>query len=877
MRRTPIKQSIIMASLMVGLMAGLATEARSTVSRLDHKVVPVFQTIELVIDADKADYSGTVVIELQVNEPANSFRFHAESMTLDRIELSGPDGLIKTESESGGRGLVTLTTSEILAAGAYSLEIDFVNNFDTQAVGLYKVSTEGNNYTFTQFEADDAREAFPCWDEPVFKIPFQLTLVVPEEHEAVSNTPVESQTVEAGMKRVRFLKTKPLPSYLLAIATGPLEFVDIPGMSVPGRVVTVKGKSSLTADAVELTPPILAALENYFGRPYPYAKLDLIAVPEFWFGAMENAGAVVYREPILAIDPDYRSAEDVRRLAAITAHELAHMWFGDLVTMEWWDDIWLNESFASWLGTKITYEVYPEFKSDIASLKGANRAMLTDSRPSTHAMRRPVAADDNLMQAFDALAYQKGQVILEMFEGWIGEDKFRQGVREYMDTHAWGNATADDFWLSLSKAGGEDITAAMSPYLNQEGLPLVTLENIGDGLVRLTQKRFSNHGVTFEKGANWPIPMQIRFSDGVNVHTKSVLLDSAVMTVHLPTERELAWVYPNADSKGYYRWLLPSEELARLANAAPLALGARERVGFLMNSAALLDAGEIEGDQYLEMLSAFADDPEPKVIQALISGLGKVRDALVLPEMSDLFSAYVRKLIAPAVKRFGLESRPGEEVTVTMLRPDLIRWLADEGRDKEVRQSASEMAVSYLKDPSSIDPQLVEIVIILSAHDGDRAMFADYRNRFETATKPTDRRLFLTALGSFRRPEIVDEALAYVLTGPLRPQEVKSIPQTIARYAPHQDRVFDWLMKNYDELVQYIPEMYTASLPQFASGCSASRLELALDFFDDSTHVVTGTDEELAKVSDQVTDCVSLRERQGLAVSNYLQQLGATE
>src|SRR5207247_4365615 len=367
------------------------------------------------------------------------------------------------------------------APGSYALDVDFTAKFNLQAASLYRLKVENDWYSFTQFEATDARGAFPCWDEPEFKIPFQITLVVPEAHLAIGNTPIESETVADGQKTVVFEKTPPLPAYLLAIATGPLETVPIEGMRVAGRIVTIKGASGLAAEAARVTPPLVAALEKYFGIPYPYRKLDLLAVPEFWPGAMENAGAITFADQILLIDPHVASGDQKRRLVSIAAHELAHMWFGDLVTMRWWDDLWLNGSFASWMGGKIGDQVFPGGRLQIAQVGGMQSAMRSDGRLSTRAMRQPIEGVENLHQLADELTYDKGQAVLTMFEAHLGPETFRKGVVAYLKAHEWGSATASDLWASLSKTAGRDVAEPMATCLDQPGAPLVAAHLLPGG------------------------------------------------------------------------------------------------------------------------------------------------------------------------------------------------------------------------------------------------------------------------------------------------------------------------------------------------------------------------------------------------------------
>jgi len=419
------------------LLQGVTCKAFAEI-RLDTKVIPKFESIELKLDPGQSRYSGSVRIELEVKEETDSFRLHSEGLVLERMEIIRDGKSVPFEYASPASSLIEIQTHETLSVGSMSLTVDFSNDFDTTANSLYRMENEGLWYVFSQFESDEARGAFPCWDEPIFKIPYRTTLIVPEGHLALTNTPAKNVRISNGWKTVVFEETKPLPSHLLAIIAGPLETVPIPGMSIPGRVVTIKGRTNLAGEAVRSTPPILAALEKYFGQPYPFEKLDLIAVPEFWYGAMENPGAVTYSERILLLDPLAVNVHQRRSLAIVTAHELAHMWFGDLVTMNWWDDLWLNESFASWIGDKVTHEVFPEFRLDINRVQKAQRAMITDARPSTRAIREPVGTSDNLLQSADILTYNKGQAVLNMFEQWLGAETFRKGVIEYLGKNAWG-------------------------------------------------------------------------------------------------------------------------------------------------------------------------------------------------------------------------------------------------------------------------------------------------------------------------------------------------------------------------------------------------------------------------------------------------------
>ena len=842
-------------------------------NRLDRDVLPTAQSLRLKLDPSLPDYSGETHLDLQVVTSTTSFRLYAKDMDLIRVLLKGTSGELATKFEVGDQGQLTVTTDKPLPTGAYTLDIDFKNDFDQRANSLYRLKSGTDWYCYTQFEADAAREAFPCWDEPEFKIPFQVTVTVPAADAAVSNTPIEKEKTVGGLKTVDFARTPPLPSYLVAIAAGPFEFVPIPGMSVPGRVVTVKGSSRLAGEAVRATPPILGALEKYFGRPYPYAKLDLIAVPEFSAGAMENAGAVTYREEGLLIDPASSSAQQRYRLASTTAHELAHMWFGDLVTMEWWDDIWLNESFASWMGDKVTQQVFPGYAVPVRQLGGTQGAMVTDARLSTRPIRQAVDAMGDLDRMFDALSYQKGQAVLGMIEDWLGPEVFRRGVLGYLKAHEWKNATATDLWQALSSASSKDVAPVASSFLDQAGVPLVSLELEAGGKVHLRQQRFLNQGVESPRPVLWKIPITLKVSDGRQEFTQRLLLDEAEKTVTLEKAGSPVWVHPNANERGYYRWSVPVPMRQAIATHASKGLEPRERVGFLYDLAALLDAGQTHGDEYLRTLALFADDPEPEVTSAMIAGLEKVNNAFVTPDLVGAYSLVVRNLLRPALTRVGLARAKGEPEPVTLLRPNLLNALGVYGLDPQVLGWARPTARRYLDHPDSVDASIAGTALNLAVRDGDGTLFDEVRQHFEAAKVPSERARFLTALGHFRSGPMVERALDYALTGPLRPQEILTIPRNMNENDAFRERTWNWLRSGYRTVARRVPPNTLSGLPSLAACCDTLRIDYAISFFSLPETNLPGTREQLAKVTDSIRDCVRLRQREGAATSACILEL----
>jgi alanyl aminopeptidase len=864
----------LLSLLAVGLNISLAAPSACAQDevRLPTDVRPTFEAIHLNLDPDKPDYTGSVQIKITVPRATSELRFHAQEMELVRLELRGPGQPISLSAGPDVHGIVTARSHDPIPPGAYELSIDFKNDFDRRASSLHRLETGGLWYAFTQFEAIDARRAFPCWDEPAFKIPWQVTLAIPQKLEAVSNTPVERETTSDGVRTMIFKETKPLPSYLLAMGVGPFEFVPIPGLRVPGRVVVPRGSKELTKPAVAMAPPLFAALERWFGIPYPYEKLDLIAVPEFSAGAMENAGAITYADRYLLFDEKTMSARERGILAVFTAHEMAHMWFGDYVTMKWWDDLWLNESFAEWMGVKIADEVYPEYMIRLGEVGETDRAFAIDSQLSTRAIRRPVTNMENLYEAADILAYKKGQAVLGMTERWIGPDAFRNGVIQYLKSHAYGTAEGSDLWNALGSASKKDVPGVLASFLDQAGVPEVHAELKSDGQVELSQRRFLNYGVKAPTATLWKIPVTLTWEAKGKPRSLTTVLEQERTTVRLPGGGHPSWIHPNADEAGYYRWSVDPAVLDRLTAIAPTGLTARERIGFLQNASALLDAGAIHGDQYLRILAGFSGETNPVVVSSVVTGLMDAKEAFLTEENQEAFGAYVRRVLGPALRRFGLDRKSHEGEAVSLVRPGLYLWLGDEGKDAQVLSHADSLARSYLRDRGSIDPSLIGTTLQLAALKDDPKLFEEYRRQFESATVPTDREPLLRALGGFRSATLRERALAYNLTGPLRPQEYFWIPQSIASVPWHRDRVWAWWREHYDEVTKKMPPEYAMYVTTMAGGCSESRLQSAEEFFSVPAHQPPGTQGMIAKVSEATRDCLGLRDREAQAAATVLEE-----
>jgi alanyl aminopeptidase len=841
------------------LLSGAPFAAAAGHVRLGTDVAPTRETVRLRVDPRATDYTGSVSIELDVRREAPAITLHAEEMTIRRATVGGKEAAHAT----GPDDTLVITPKEPLPVGKTTLVLEFANEYDRRAVGLYKMERADESYVYTQFEADDARKAYPCFDEPGAKIPWQLTIEIPAAYDAVSNTPEAKAVARDDWKEIAFAETKPLPSYLVALAVGKFAFTEIAGMGVPGRVVTLRGQEHLAGLAARGTAPLLKAAEAYFALPYPYEKLDVIAIPEYWPGAMEHPGAITFADGILLLDEKTATPSQRNLMARVMAHELAHMWFGDLVTMAWWDDLWLNESFADWLGDKVTAEVLPEARVAVTQMDDLHRAMETDRRRASVAVRRPVEDPNDLLRSI-GIVYNKGKSVLGMFERWIGPERFRDGVRAYVRENSWKNATADRLWTALDRSAGGGASSAVATFIEQPGLPVVTVTRTGPSRFLLAQQRYSTAGVSLP-AQTWKVPVTLRYADGATSRVETVMLDGPSREVALNAP-SVAWIFPNADASGYYRWDLPAADLQELADHATERLSVVERVAFLGNVQALLDAGRVDGARFLRLVGRFGSDPDADVVSAALDALGEVDDAFVDGSTRPGFAAYVRHTLRPALDRVGLAPRDGEDAAVTTLRPRLVVWLGEYGDDTDVRRQAGALAERVLAGDETVPTSLRAAALRVRAQDGDAALFARYRQRFEAATSPTERSRFLGACAGFHDPAVRAEVLAWALT--LRPQELAGLAFGLRGTPEGRAQVFDWFRANVDAIVKRTPPPYHPALANLAGGCERERLEPARALF--AEHQVAAAAEELAKVTEQVDECLALRTREAPAVRDYL-------
>jgi alanyl aminopeptidase len=838
-------------------------------------VWPVSYELALDVDPRRADFNGHARIEVQLERRVDLIQLHARDLRISRVSLAVPgSGRSVTASPQplpgrlGENGLTSLVLAEPIGPGTSVIDLEYSGEFNGRLRGLYKVETGGESYAFTQFEPIDARRAFPCFDEPRFKTPFQLTLRVPVGERAVSNTPLEAQRdLDGGQSEVRFARTEKLPTYLVALAVGPLDVVEAPPIAasavrpqpLPLRGVSARGRGPELAFALKETPALVESLERYFGVAYPYPKLDLIAVPDFAAGAMENAGAITFRDTLLLLG-DAAPEGQRRASVSVNAHELGHQWFGDLVTMPWWDDTWLNEGFATWLAGRVVQDVHPEYKSEFARVAGLERAFDVDGRRSARQVRQPIENDHDIRNAFDAITYTKGGALLAMFERYLGAEAFRAGLRLYLERHRFGNGTSVELLQALEQASGQPVTAAFSSFLDQPGAPSIAAQlecvNGAAPRVHLRQQRFAPLGSGIEPGGRWQVPVCVRYAGsaaegaaaaapGMAVE-QCTLLSAAEADLEL-TQRECpAWLFPNSRASGYYRWSLGASELSALLERGYASLDAAERLSLLANAEAAARSGTQSFAALMAVVRQVASEPERELASAALGVLARSRDALLHEAELPGYRRVVRELTAARQKKLGLFPGRGEDGETKLLRAELTSALAFEARDASVRSELEALGRAHLglaRDARAarLPSEITGIALAVAVQAGGKAVIERARAALGTSTDGVERARLLSALGSNQNPELSPLVLEVALADELRTNE--RLPVVFGQLQELETRqaAYDWIEQHFDVLVARVGNELGAQLTRAAGAfCSAEQSERARRFFEPRAESLTG-------------------------------------
>ena len=789
----------------------------SNAAVLPANVRPATYRLTLEPDLENFAFRGEVTVEIEVLEPTASITMNCVEIAIQSCELVPGNGAPSSPRETvfdDSQETVTFQFGSPIPSGRGRLDIRFTGELNDKLRGFYRshyTDVEGRQryMATTQFEATDARRAFPCWDEPALKATFDVTLVIPSELETVSNMPVASETaVRAGVKAVRFAETPVMSTYLLAFLVG--DMASIEQRADDGTLVRVwatRGKEEQGRFALETSVALLAYFNEYFGIPYPLDKLDHLAIPDFAAGAMENWGAVTYREVALLVDPEHSSAATRQRVATIVSHEMAHMWFGDLVTMAWWNDLWLNESFASWMGDKAVDHLFPEWEMWTQFVSSdTNHALSLDGLKNSHPIEQEVKNPAQIGELFDAISYSKGASILRMLEQFLGEEEFRQGLHQYLTNHEYGNARTQDLWDALGEASGQPVKSMMDTWVNQTGYPVLEVQTSRqkDAIeVTLSQSRFLYEDIVGQREADdtlWHVPVSVRTAS--DAHPISALMDGPQSTNRVEpasygsTEE---WIKVNPLQTGFYRVKYPPEELAKLTSPIrSLVLPAADRLGIQNDTYALARAGQVPASQFLSLAEAYANETDASVCADLAANMDGVDRLLWDEPYYTRFQAFARGVFQPIASRIGWDRQSGEGHLDALLRSTALSQLGRFEDEDTLREAAARFA-GYLEDPANVHPDIRGVVLNLCAKRGDRSTYDTMWELQKGATLEEEKARLLAALSRFEQAELLEESLERSLSGDVRVHDTISVVAGVAANRRGRDLAWEFLRANWSE------------------------------------------------------------------------------
>lgn len=771
--------------------------------------------IKLQPDLKNFTFDGEQSVDLLILEATSTIVLNSIDLEISNTTLHANGTTLTSKSVTIDKDAETATLDfgETIQPGDARLEMVFTGGLNDKLMGFYRseyTSQDGETryLATTQFEPTDARRAFPCWDEPAKKATFEVTLVFSDEYQAVSNTPVVEEAVPGpGLKSVRFAETPIMSTYLLVFIVGNLTSIEerAAGGTTVG-VWTTPGKEDQASFALDTSVKLLSYFNEYFGIPYPLPKLDHIAIPDFAAGAMENWGAVTYRETALLVDPDNSSAGTRQRVAEVIAHEMAHMWFGDLVTMEWWDDLWLNESFASWMGNKAVDWLFPEWEMWTQFVNmDTNRALSLDGLKNSHPIEQAVKNPAEVSQLFDAISYSKGASVIRMLENFLGEESFRKGLNRYLSSHMYDNARTEDLWSALETESGRPVTAIMDSWVKQMGYPVLQVESDrtgGQTTLSVTQERFVydrflGDGEPDSDSDNevWRVPVSA--SQGSEESAVTVM-DGRQTQIDVPGSGD-GWVKLNPLQTGFFRVNYSTEDWQRLVPAIEsLELHATDRLGVQNDAYALSRAGLLPVTQFLSLAQAYKNEGDASVWSDLASNLRDIEQLISDEAIHPAYQGFAREIFGPAARKIGWEPKSGEGHLDALLRSTVLSQ-AGSYHDPDVTAQASERFQKYLQDRDTLAPNLRGVVFALAAQSGGKDVY-DQIWGLEGETDLAEEKIrLLMSLTRFQQPELLNSTLADSLSAKVRSQDSITLVAGVAANPKGRDLAWEFVKDNWAE------------------------------------------------------------------------------
>jgi aminopeptidase N len=862
--------------LLLAATLGCATAARAAneapQGRLPGDVIPQHYRLEIRIDPQSETFSGETTIEVQLKAPTRVIWLHGLGLKVNSVQVqAGGQRLSATYEEVEHEfGVSRLTTASAIPAGAATLSFSYSAPFQDSDQGLYRVKVSDDWYAFTQFEAIDARRAFPGFDEPGFKTPFDISVHARGSAKVISNTPEVRATNEAqGWVKHDFQTTKPLPTYLIAFAVGPLDVVEVPPVPpnavrkspLPLRIVATRGQGARSAFAAREAPKLLQRLEEYFGIPFPYPKLDLIASP-IMGGAMENAGAIIFDDSLLLFG-EHPTASEQSLFGMVTAHEMAHQWFGDLVTPAWWDDIWLNESFAEWMGVKISAAWRPDLGIKADQLNSTLAAMNTDALRVGRPIHQPIDSNAQIGTSFDEITYEKGAGVLGMIESYLGEQRFQAGVRLHLHRHAYGTATASEFFSAMAQGSGDPkVVQAFRSFVDQAGVPLVSVKAADGHSLTLTQSRYRPLGSAANDSEMWQIPVCVEVISGAASSKRCTLLAERSGTLALGADPQ-GVVHPNAQGEGYYRFATDPASLHKLLQIAAR-LPAREALSLADSVGAAFDAGRLSFSDLLAAAQALAGQSDSDAAVLLGHKLATLHDRVATPAERPALEQRIIAIYKPQLEKIGYNPAAGrysaEPSSQQLLRRALLSLVVLDGRDAQISKVLADAAERSLSQPQALDPLLRRTAWAAGVRQLGKP-FADRLQPLVYDSRDTHLRDdAVYALAHADAAPVSTQALALLLDPRLSTTVVARIAFEQMFNPQTRPAAWEWLTHNRDALLKRVPGMFEGFLARFGQPlCSAPERAQFDTVLAKRLSGTSGGELSVARVQETIDDCIALK------------------
>ena len=828
-------------------------------------------------DMETAKFEGDETISLRVLKPTSDITLNAADIDFHDVTITSGGATQKAKvTAQKEKEMVVLSVDKPLAAGPATVHITFTGILNSEMRGLYLgKDDQGRKYVSTQFESTDARRAFPSFDEPDYKATFDISVIADKGLATISNQKIASDTPGPGDKHtVRFATTAKMSSYLAALVVGNFEYLEAEADGIPIRVYTTTGKKEMGKFALEVAGDILKYYDNYFGIKYPYGKLDLVGIPDFSAGAMENTGCITFREVLLLIDEKQGSVGLKKTIASVVAHEMAHQWFGDLVTMKWWDDVWLNEGFATWMSSKPVEKIKPEWNADLDDVSGTGGTLNVDSLANTRPIHQAAETPAQIQELFDGIAYGKTASVLRMIESYMGEEAFRAGVNAYLKQHQYGNATASDFWDAQAKTSKKPIDKIMPTWVQQAGVPIINVKSQcsnGSTNVELTQQRYFVDRAKFSEPNDqlWQIPLCLKGS--ASTAPKCELMTKRQESFTIPGCS--TWVLGNAGATGYYRVGYQPEAVRALAADAETKLTPGERITLQNDLWASIRVGREPVGDYLAFAQGLQADRNRAVLEDVFGRLNYIGEYLVSESNRDAYRSWLRQLLTPTLKELGWQAKPGESEEQRTLRIRVIGALGYDARDPEVLAEARKTADKALADPSSVDHETAGTVLGLAAINGDQEMYNKVMASLKNQKSPEEFYMHLYTLAAFTNPQLLQRTLDYAISPDVRSQDALQLVTAVLGNPAGQQLAWGFIRNNWTALEKAGGPFASAEVVGATSGfCDAGLRDQVTEFF--TAHKVAAAERTYKQSIERINNCVDLKSQQETQLASWLGQHG---